>query len=202
MMSDFAQTSLSWRCQQVQQRFGEWLEGVLRGRDPALDAPEPPPLSILDWLASPLWQGLAKVLAWSIVLAIASWLVLTLWQWLQPYTVRSPARGRRRPPPRPQAQQRRSPARWLASAQTYQRQGDYRRACLCLYAGMLQQLNDAKLVPQLASRTDGEYARAVANLPQAAPCRVLLHAHEELRFGDAAATVERYAECRDAFQQL
>lgn len=205
-MSDFARTSLNWQRQQLQQRFGEWLEFVLRGRDPVPDGTrEPPPLPTLDWLASPLWQRIAKVLTWGILLAIATWLVLVLWRWLQPYTARAPARrGRRASPSRSATSQpqRRSPARWLASAQIYQRQGDYRRACFCLYEGMLQQLNDAKLVPQRASWTDGEYARALTDLPNPAPYGVLLRAHEELRFGEVEATAERYAECREAFQQL
>ncbi|NJL00255.1 MAG: DUF4129 domain-containing protein [Spirulinaceae cyanobacterium SM2_1_0] len=199
-MTDFAQTSFGWQRQQLQQRFGEWLEFLLQG-DPAEPNAPPPPVP-LDWLLSPFWERAARVLTWSLAIAIALWLAWQLWCWLQPYTIGKRPGGKRiasraAAPPR-----RRSPSGWLATAQTYQRQGNYRRACLCLYAGALQQLNDAGVAPHLDSRTDGEYAHVIAALPNAVPYQTLLRNHEDLRFGGAEATAERFAECREAYQQL
>ncbi len=125
-----------------------------------------------------------------------------LWRWLEPYTARDRPGGERLRAAPASTVKPRSPGRWLASAQRFQSQGDYRRACFCLYEGMLQRLHDTGKVPQLASRTDGEYTRAVAALSNPSPYRTLLRTHEDLHFGGAEATAERYAACRDAYQDL
>ncbi len=200
-MGDFAKTSWGWQRQQLWQRLGEGWEFFWR-REPS-PQPEAPAVSVPGWLTSPLWEELARWLTWGLLGAIALWGTWRLWQAWQPYRVAGrPRRGRRSRTGSASGTPSRSPGRWLAAAQAYQGQGDYRRACFCLYEGALQHLNDRQLVPQLASRTDGEYARAVAALPNSAPYQTLLRQHEALCYGEAEATPERYAACREAFQQL
>ncbi|NJL83804.1 MAG: DUF4129 domain-containing protein [Chloroflexaceae bacterium] len=93
-----------------------------------------------------------------------------------------------------------SAAGWVARSQRALERQDYREACLCLYLAMLQQLQEINRIPQLASRTDGEYLELLRQFPQFPAYQTLLIAHQQLCFGDRTADPSLFSQCDRAYQ--
>jgi hypothetical protein len=194
----FEQSSPDWQIQQIQQRVGEqldrfwqWIERLLMGHQgtPAEGWELP------DWLL--------KGLFWLIVPGLVAWLLWQLYKLLSPYL--NPAlrtnKKQRLNQSLVQAKEL-TIAEWLQRSRQSQQQGDYGAACRSLYMAALQHLNDRDLVRQEPSRTDGEYLSLVQILEQSQPYQILIHAHEQLCFSRAAASVELFDRCWQAYQEI
>jgi hypothetical protein len=187
---EFQTTSWGWQIQQAQQRVEEFVERLLFSNDPTRD---PADWSLPDWLLDGLF--------WLLVIALVSWAGWQLYRLLNPYLYPAVRRGRSPLPttaPPPQL----TIADWLGRSRTAQRQGNYREACRCLYMAMLQHLSDKDLVPQQASRTDGEYLRLVQTLNKPQPYQTLIRTHEQLCFSDAAISSDTFEHCWQAYQEI
>ncbi len=198
-MSDtiFKQNSLGWRSHLLQQRIQEWWElQSSRLADNTRDVP------ILDLDAE--WiRLLVKFLLWSITAAILVWLTWQLWLLLRPY-VRTWQKQQQqfRQLSEQQTVRELSINEWLERSHNFQKQRDYRQAIFCLYQGMLQQLNDRAIIPNLSSRTDGEYLKLIQQ-SQISPFpsyQLLLNTHEKLCFSNQHADESLWQQCQQAFQ--
>lgn len=198
-MSDtiFKQNSLGWRSHLLQQRIQEWWElQSSRLADNTRDVP------ILDLDAE--WiRLLVKFLLWSITAAILVWLTWQLWLLFRPY-VRTWQKQQQqfRQLSEQQTERELSINEWLERSHNFQKQRDYRQAIFCLYQGMLQQLNDRAIIPNLSSRTDGEYLKLIQQ-SQISPFpsyQLLLNTHEKLCFSNQNADESLWQQCQQAFQ--
>lgn len=198
-MSDtiFKQNSLGWRSHLLQQRIQEWWElQSSRLADNTRDVP------ILDLDAE--WiRLLVKFLLWSITAAILVWLIWQLWLLFRPY-VRTWQKQQQqfRQLSEQQTERELSINEWLERSHNFQKQRDYRQAIFCLYQGMLQQLNDRAIIPNLSSRTDGEYLKLIKQ-SQISPFpsyQLLLNTHEKLCFSNQNADESLWQRCKQAFQ--
>lgn len=198
-MSDtiFKQNSLGWRSHLLQQRIQEWWElQSSRLADNTRDVP------ILDLDAE--WiRLLVKFLLWSITAAILVWLTWQLWLLFRPY-VRTWQKQQQqfRQLSEQQTERELSINEWLERSHNFQKQRDYRQAIFCLYQGMLQQLNDRAIIPNLSSRTDGEYLKLIQQ-SQISPFpsyKLLLNTHEKLCFSNQNADESLWQQCQQAFQ--
>lgn len=187
---EFQTTSWGWQIQQAQQRVEEFVERLLFSSDPTRD---PADWSLPDWLLDGLF--------WLLVIALVSWAGWQLYRLLNPYLYPAVRRGRS-PLPTTASQPQLTIADWLGRSRTAQRQGNYREACRCLYMAMLQHLSDKNLVPQQASRTDGEYLRLVQTLNQPQPYQTLIRTHEQLCFSDATISSDTFERCWQAYQEI
>jgi hypothetical protein len=71
----------------------------------------------------------------------------------------------------------------------------------------LQQLNDGELIPQRASRTDGEYLALLpatqVRSPQAQQAyAILIATHERLHYSPTDASLEMLRACQQAFRTI
>ena len=198
-MSDtiFKQNSLGWRSHLLQQRIQEWWElQSSRLADNTRD------VTILDLDAE--WiRLLVKFLLWSITAAILVWLTWQLWLLFRPY-VRTWQKQQQqfRQLSEQQTERELSINEWLERSHNFQKQRDYRQAIFCLYQGMLQQLNDRAIIPNLSSRTDGEYLKLIQQ-SQISPFpsyKLLLNTHEKLCFSNQNADESLWQQCQQAFQ--
>ena len=67
---------------------------------------------------------------------------------------------------------------------------------------MLQQLHERKIVPHQSSRTDGEYGKLIAKIPQPQPYQQLLQIHQELCFGNCSASMSVVETCWQAYKKI
>lgn len=194
MSAAFEKSNLDWQIQQLSWRVGEWVEIHLIPRSAPGIANAPS-----GWFL----EELLKVAFWAIVLFASIWLGWQLWRFFSIYL--SPANSnasRWLKRPSPEEEHDRTVAAWLRQVQEFQRQGNYREACRALYLAMLQRLSDTHLLPHQPSRTDGEYLRAVQQLPQAQSYQTLISTHERLCFGNAAISTEDLRHCQQAYQKI
>ncbi|MGB0562222.1 MAG: DUF4129 domain-containing protein [Spirulinaceae cyanobacterium] len=193
MNNEFAENSWAWRLDLALRRLGEWWQGLWHNSNPRLNRPQMPS----GW--SDFWQLLGDILWPLLIFSLSIWALWTLWRLVRPYWLRW--QGDRTPISTPQTNHQ-SRSQWRQQARQYQSQGNYTQACLCLYFGMLQQLHDQGQLPHQASRTDGEYDRALAQQPQPTPYRTLLTVHQRLKFANAPATQELLDRCLAADAQI
>ncbi|MBW4419499.1 MAG: DUF4129 domain-containing protein [Myxacorys californica WJT36-NPBG1] len=190
----FQKDSLDWQFQQFWWRLGEWIELHF----PKFDAPTVP--NAPQW-NFPMWwfQGTF----WAIVAALVLWLGWQLYQWLNPYFDPNRPRLSKRLDRKVESNDRdRTIAFWMHEVQRFQQQGNYREACRALYMATLQRLNDTKLAPHQASRTDHEYWNLVQLLPRSHAYQTLLRTHEQLCFGNATISAEIFNQCQQAYSDL
>ena len=184
-MANFQKTSWSWQLEQLQQRWGEWLQAKLTGVFPKQNLPA--------WLISAM-----TYLLWFLLLAGLTWIIYQMvdffWQ----------KRGRRRQVSSPVALSLKAKtiAELLAQSQQFQLQHNYSEACRCLYLAMLQRLHDASLIPHQNSRTDREYAELLKQLPTLQNSTVLLRTHEQLQFADRSISAAGFDSCQEAYNQM
>lgn len=190
---EFQKNSFGWQIQQAQQRIEEWFERVFFGNNPNFNP-------ALDW-SLPSW--LLEGLFWLLIITLVGWAGWQLYKFLSPYLYTSLQLGKQQIAQAAVTQtQKLTAAEWLERSRTAQQQGDYREACRCLYLAVLQQLNDKDLIPQEASRTDGEYLRLVQTLDNSQPYQTLIRTHEQLCFSDAAISPETFERCWRAYQEM
>ena len=91
---------------------------------------------------------------------------------------------------------------WVERSHRYVEQQNYHEACLCLYQGMLQLLDEYKLISQQQSRTDGEYWRLIEDFSQPQPYQTLLLVHQSLCFGNIKASLKTWENCHQAYEQI
>lgn len=188
----FEKTSLDWQLQQLSQQIGEWFEGLLprsTANDPTADLPQLP-----EWLL--------KGVFWLIVIAVVAWAGWQIYKLLSPYLTDYWRTNRANSSAVASPASQYTVAEWLQQARIAQQQGNYQTACRALYMATLQQLNDRGILPQQASRTDGEYLSLLKsqNLPD--PYQVVIRTHERLCFDQTTASVETYERCWQAYQEI
>lgn len=188
----YQKNGIGWQLHQFQQRLGEGLERLISGTN--IDRPNLPNFD------SPLWEILARVVFWCVIAGFVTWLVWGLWKLLSPYLYAQKSSRDRAVTQKPS--QEVSVSGWLARSRNFQKQRNYRQACICLYRAMLQQLHEKGIAPHQASRTDGEYLKIVAQLPQPQPYQTLLRTHQQLCFSQIDATESLFAQCQQAYQQM
>lgn len=190
----FQKNSLDWQAQQVWWRVSEWIELHFPKFNPP-NVPNAPPWEFPTW-----WFQAAF---WVISALLVCWLGWQLYQWLSFYFNPNRSQSSKLAYHRAESSAReRTIAHWMREVQHFQRQGNYREACRALYMAMLQRLNDAKLAPHQASRTDGEYWNLVQLLPQSQAYQTLLRTHEHVCFGDAAISVDAFNRCQQAYGDI
>lgn len=187
----FEKTSIGWQLHLFEQRLKEWLELKLTRANP----PNP---NLPNWSLPEIWLRAAF---WLIVVLFLVWLGWQLYQWLDGVR-RQPRRSRPVSSRAEKSVDQLTVAGWWQRAENLQRQGNYYEACRALYLGMLQRLNDRKLVPHQASRTDGEYRQVVQNLAESQPYQFLLQTHEQLCFGDSESSPELFERCQQAYREI
>ena len=194
----FEKTSFGWQLSQLQQRVGEWWE-----LQTSRFAPNLPDVSVPSWLDSRVVWIIAKAAFWVILALLLSWAALQIMRLLSPYfytltnQLSQPADRATKT-----SDSELSVAGWLQRSQKFQQQGNYREACLCLYMGMLQRLNDTGLVPHQSSRTDGEYLQLIQQLPKPTPYQTLLVNHQELCFSNTEASRSVFDQCQEAYREI
>ena len=187
----FQQNSLDWQAQLFRQRISEWLERLLGNPRGANGSPWEVP----EWLREAIF--------WFVVLAAVGWTGWQLYKLLQPYVVphlRSKTALDRSSDSISSSQL--TIAEWLQRSQNAQRQDNYREACRSLYMATLQRLNDATLILQEPSRTDGEYLALSQSLSPFTAYQTLIQTHERLHFSDVAVSREVYDRCWQAYQEI
>lgn len=194
LATEFQRTSPGWVFQREARRVSEWLDLLLFGGDRTLNDYIP------DWTI-PEW--LLKTIFWVFTVSFATWAIWQLYRLLAPYINEWRfARNDYVTVGTPVLESSTSVEEWLRRSHTAQQQGNYREACRALYMAALQKLNDAELIRQQSSRTDGEYLSLLSELPQPQPYEELVRVHELLCFGDRPITAETYQRCQRAFQEI
>ncbi|CAN1209017.1 hypothetical protein TUMEXPCC7403_02255 [Tumidithrix helvetica PCC 7403] len=195
--NSFDKTSFGWQIQQMQQRFGEWLELKFR---PLLSQASKSLGVAPDWLGDIL-----LAIGWGIFGLVVAWLLWQIYKLVRPYILSlifsSPNRQKLALQEDP-TQTIYSLADWLQQAQRMQAEGNYGSACRALYMALLQRLSDAELIASQASRTDREYLNLLHEIPQSQPCQVLIATHEQLWFGNAAISAETFERCQQAYREV
>ncbi|MEC4891537.1 MAG: DUF4129 domain-containing protein [Oscillatoria sp. PMC 1051.18] len=194
----YEENSLGWQLSLLRRRGGEWWElQTNRIADNIPDVPE------LSWLDSPMIQAIAKSLFWLLVALLVVWTAWQIWQVLSPYLyILRQKLGQPRDTTVTKPSQELSVKGWLARSRLFQREGNYREACLCLYLAMLQRLHDREIILHQASRTDGEYLNLVRDLPQPQPYQTIFTSHQQLLFAGREATAQLYDRIQQAYQDL
>ncbi len=183
-------TSWRWQLEQLQQQLGEWIEMKLRSNDSDLRLDIFPP-----WLGALLvrltWLVLAGLVTWFgyrvIYPYLQKWLEQNRQSKLSLDLVSVPTY---------------TVVELLSKSQQFQRDGNYTQASRWLYLAMLQQLNDANLIPHQFSRTDREYLQLLRAVPIIDVGEILVSIHEQLHFGNKQIEVADFDKCQQAYQQI
>ncbi len=189
----FQDDSLGWRIGQASQWLGEAWEWLFRN----VDAERSPfPSELPEWLT--------QLVFWLVVAALATWGLTQLARWLPDWLSWGKRDGAVLLADRPEHA---SLSTWLARSRRAQQQGNYAEACRALYMAGLQHLNDGELIPQQASRTDGEYLAllqaARVRSPQAQQAyAILIATHERLHYSPTDASLEMLQACQQAFRTI
>lgn len=190
MAGSFEKNSISWQIQLLQQRLSEWWERLVSPVRPALP----------NWSLS---EDVVRVLFWTIVAVFVVWAGWQLYRLLHPYLYPwLPAQPQSVAAANPPAQSALTMAEWLQRSRTLAQQQNYREACRCLYLAMLRRLDDRQLIPETASRTDGEYLQLVRSLPNPQAYQVVIRTHERLCFSDAEISSALFEQCQQAVQAI
>ena len=183
-------TSWRWQLDQLQQQLGEWIEVKLRSNDRDLQLDIFPP-----WLGALLvrltWLVLAGLIIWFgyrvVYPYLQRWLERNKQSKLSLDLVSVPTY---------------TVGELLSKSQQFQQSGDYTQASRWLYLAMLQQLNDANLIPHQFSRTDREYLQLLRTVPIIDIGEILVSIHEQLHFGDRQIDSADFDRCQHAYQQI
>ncbi|MCS6959911.1 MAG: hypothetical protein RMK91_07655 [Pseudanabaenaceae cyanobacterium SKYGB_i_bin29] len=190
-MAEFRRTGIGWEINKLRRHFNEWWETVTRFSS-ANTTYDPLPL----WL-SELLTGIA----WAMLLVFLAWLGLKLYRlgrnyWLERQrrimavgTIITPQKG---------------VAELLGKAELNLQQGDYAAACRYLYLALLQLLHDRDILPQEASRTDGEYRLYLRQkrLQPLTDFLTIINLHERLHFSNSSTSEQEFIDCKNAFDRV
>ena len=199
-MSDISveTNNLGWQISQWQQRLSErWeLMGLKLGEHLS-------DISFPSWLDSPLIKGISHLLFWGLIAWLLIWMSWKGQQWIKWYRRKIKSRNRQSIVQNiPETIQGHPVDHWIIKARQAQQQGNYQQACQFLYQAMLQQLHERKIVPHQSSRTDGEYGKLIAKIPQPQPYQQLLQIHQELCFGNCSASMSVVETCWQAYKKI
>ena len=193
----FKQDGFGWRIDLLRQRISEYIEFKFSQLE--LDVPE------LSFLKSELLWQIVKFLLWSIIAILLVWISWQIWLLVRIYLRRW--QKQKRPIESTittKSTTKLSVAEWVARAQEYSQQGDYRQGIFCLYQAMLHLLNEREIIARQSSRTDEEYRRSLQNLqlPQLQPYELLLSIHQRLCFSSAEASKSLFEQCLQAYREI
>lgn len=195
----FEKTNLGWQIQQLQQKFGEWLELKLSQNQPKLPNVKLPPW--LKDLSFPEW--LPKTLFWLMVALLVSWIALQVLRLSDDLRLSFPISLNNANQDKNNSQGNDlTVSAWIKRSQELYRQGNYKEAARCLYMGTLQRLNDTGIAPHQPSRTDGEYRKITQQLPQEMSYQMLLNTHEQACFSNREILPEDVERCQQAYQDI
>lgn len=195
--NSFEKDSLGWQFQKLQQKFGEWWEvqtSQTTAKLPEVDLP--------SWFDNPMILMIAKGMAWLLFAFLLSWAVIQIIRLLNPYIYSLRNQINLTTENREKSKLELSVTAWLNKSQKFQKIGDYREACRCLYMAMLQGLNDRGIIPDRPSRTDGEYLELIQQLSRPLPYQKLFITHQQLLFSNLEVSAALFAECEEAYQQI
>lgn len=198
----YAKTNGLWELQNLLRSGWEWIE--LQFQQLKVDLP-----SLPDWQTPPWLEG---VMLW-LVLVMGGVLLVLLGEQIWRWALRSQHLWKRY-----LAQQQtlatdapiqRSLAEWLALAQTFQAQGNFKEACRALYMALLQHLQDLQLIRLHHGWTDQEYVAQIRILglsghpqPELHPYETLLTTHERLCFSQSEISEQDFLACSQAYEQI
>ena len=193
----FKQDGFGWRIDLFRQRIDEYIEFQFSQLE--LDVPE------LSFFKSELFWQIVRFFLWSIIAILLVWISWQIWLFLRIYLRRwQKQKYLVEPIITTASTPKLSIAEWVARAQEYSQQGDYRQGIFCLYQAMLHLLNDREIIDRQSSRTDEEYRRSLQNLqlPQLQPYELLLSIHQRLCFSSAEASQSLFEQCLQAYQEI
>lgn len=196
MTGNFQKDSLGWQVQLLQMQISEWFTRWFQPTQGGNRNSMPFP----DWSLPVEW---ARVLFWLITGLVVGWLLWQLYSLLNPYLGRAGTfwQGTRQQRTTSPSSQQLTTAEWLARSRTYAQQGNYPEACRALYMAVLHRLADDEILPEEASRTDGEYLNALQVLPNVQPYQVLFRTHERLCFSQTEITKATFQTCDQAYRE-
>lgn len=196
LVGAFRQDGLGWRIDLLRQKTGEYIEFKLSQLE--LDMPG------LPFLKSKLFWQIIKFFLWSIIAILLVWLSWQGWLLLRAHLRKWQKQKRLVEPTIITSTSKLSIAEWVARAQEYSQQGDYRQGIFCLYQAMLHLLHDRAIINQQFSRTDREYQRSLQNLQlaQLQPYELLLSIHQRLCFSSAEASQSLFEQCLQAYRKI
>jgi hypothetical protein len=197
--STFEKSSWNWQIYRFQQQVEEWLEYKWYS---LFSTPKKSPS--YEWTIAPWLTFLLKLVFWLLVGLFLGWVIWQLWRELSPYFYSWLAGGSNYIDPSTKVPEKQISAvqLWKRSQQLYL-QGNYQQACRHLYLAMLQHLHEQGILPQNASRTDGEYLQLLrASAIQIQPYETLILTHEQLCFGNADIDRENYEQCSQAYKEI
>jgi hypothetical protein len=192
MSGTYQKDGLDWQLLQLQQRIGEWFEGLFPQDTPEMQSP--------NWWVPPEW--LFRAAFWLVAITTGLWVLWQLYRLLRPHlnTILFANQSMQVVASSPE---RMVPgAEWLQRSRQFAQQGNYAEACRCLFLAMVQQLDETGQLPNDKSRTDGEYLRAVQTFAQVPCYRELIRTHERLKFGDQPVSQEVYQRCDRAYGEI
>jgi hypothetical protein len=180
--SYFEKDNVGWQIQQYMRSFEEWGELQTNKFFNNNNLPNPS----FDWINFTLLWRITQVVLWVLIISLIIWAAWQLWQLLSP----SLYRWQEKPfgDKQNKLEKASSALDWVQRSQQFQQQGDYNNAVRCLYMATLQKLSDRGIIPQQASRTDGEYLQLIQPLSHPQPYRFLLMAHQKLCFRNERAS--------------
>jgi hypothetical protein len=194
--TSFEKDSIGWKIQQTMRNFEEWRE--LQTNKFSNDNKLPTPS--FDWVNFTLLWKITQAILLILIIILLVWSAWQLWQLLSPslYRWKEQPFGNKQNQP----EKALSALDWVGRSQQFQQQGDYNNAVRCLYMATLQKLSDRGIIPQQASRTDGEYLQLIQPLSHPQPYRFLLMAHQRLCFRNESASSNLLEECKQAYRDL
>jgi hypothetical protein len=196
-VESFEKSSWGWQISQFQGQVGEWVEYQLSRWQPPSDN-KSPNWSILPWV-----ENILKGLFWILLGLFVAWVAWRLWQEFSPYVYAQVMKVNGSAATTDSQTPKITVAGLWERSQELYRQGNYQDACRCLYLAMLQYLHENKVIPQKASRTDGEYLQLLqlsGNPMQ--PYETLITTHENLCFSDRQLDADNYQQCQQAYGEI
>ncbi|ELS00135.1 DUF4129 domain-containing protein [Gloeocapsa sp. PCC 73106] len=194
-MGEYQKDGLEWRLEQLSLRLQEWWEW--RTSQVKIDLPDID-IPLFDWLTTELIEKIGGILFWLILIL----LLIGLGRALSIYVEGLKRLSFPSTMAMIKSDGKTSSSQWVERSQQYLKQHNYRDACVCLYQGMLQLLDERNLIPQHHSRTDGEYWRLVERFLHPLPYQTLLSTHQSLRFGNVEASLKTWQNCEEAYRQI
>jgi hypothetical protein len=193
----FKNNSVGWQLRLVTQRVGEWWE--LKTSELAKRIPDVPAIES-EWV-----RQIIKVILWSIIAMLLVWIIWQTWLILKFYLRRwRRERNNSLQVKPPETIKTLSSLEWVMRSQQMGQEGNYQEAILCLYRAMLQKLDERGIIPDLASRTDGEYLYLIKQLQlsQIESYQSLLLIHQRLCFSETEVSLSLFEQCQQAYQKI
>jgi hypothetical protein len=200
MTSEYQSNSINWQISQFRQKVGEWVEWQIAQMRENLETNFDD--TWFNWLGNLLNVAILEKIGWFLFWLILGLLLLGILRLIIPYVKNSLRELTPSPKITQIKQDKATPSQWLKRSQQHLSRYNYHDACLCLYQGMLQLLDEQKLITQQESRTDGEYWRLIEGFANPQPYQTLLTTHQSLCFGNVKASQKTWENCHRAYQEI